>query len=134
MTSQFKDAISQFYSTIRSLDTMLPFIASVLNSSKGQVRNTLDTYLEENAIRKENDKENPNISTYYLRPEHGLQLRRLGIMLSSAELAIHKVPESFIVTLISQYDAFLGNLLRILFMNNPELINASEKISKMAFF
>jgi hypothetical protein len=37
------------------------------------------------------------------------------------------VPRSFVVSLISQYDAFLGRLIRAIFLLKPELLNASDK-------
>jgi len=131
MSSPFSNEISLFYSNNRGLDTTLPFIAAVLNTSRKQARVALKSYLEKNAIRKESDLEIPSVTTYILPAEHGLHVRRLSIRASSAELAVHKVPESFIVTLISQYDAYLGNLVKALYLKKPELINSSEK--KMSF-
>ena len=37
------------------------------------------------------------------------------------------VPRSLFVALVSQYDAFLGRLLRTIFILRPEMLNASEK-------
>lgn len=37
------------------------------------------------------------------------------------------LPRSLLVSLISQYDAYLGKLLRAIFIRRPELLNASEK-------
>ena len=37
------------------------------------------------------------------------------------------LPRSLLVSLISQYDAYLGRLLRTIFLRRPEILNASEK-------
>jgi len=37
------------------------------------------------------------------------------------------VPASFLTSLISQYDAFLGQLIKALFDINPEMLNSSER-------
>ncbi len=37
------------------------------------------------------------------------------------------IPQSFVLSLVSQYDFFLGHLLRCLYLMRPELLNASEK-------
>jgi hypothetical protein len=37
------------------------------------------------------------------------------------------VPTSFLVSLISQFDAFIGNLIRIIFLILPDALNTSEK-------
>ncbi len=42
-------------------------------------------------------------------------------------LARKLVPRGILVALVSQYDAFLGRLLRVIFLSRPELLNASEK-------
>ena len=47
-------------------------------------------------------------------------------------LAAQLVPRSFVVSLVSQYDAFLGALLRTLFYIKPETLNASERTMTFA--
>jgi len=42
-------------------------------------------------------------------------------------LAYNLVQRSFIISLISQFDAFLGNLIRALFLIQPESLNVSER-------
>jgi hypothetical protein len=42
-------------------------------------------------------------------------------------LSAKLVPASFMSSLISQYDAFLGQLIKVLFDLNPEMLNASER-------
>jgi hypothetical protein len=37
------------------------------------------------------------------------------------------LPRSLLVSLISQYDAYLGRILRTIFIRKPEILNASEK-------
>ena len=43
------------------------------------------------------------------------------------KLAEKTIPRSFIMSLVSQYDVFLGRLLRIIFIDRPELLNSSER-------
>ncbi len=38
------------------------------------------------------------------------------------------LPRSLLVSLISQYDAYLGRLIRTIFIRKPEILNASEKM------
>jgi hypothetical protein len=40
--------------------------------------------------------------------------------------ALQIIPRSFLTSLISHYDAFIGNLLRALFYMKPEVLNSSE--------
>lgn len=48
------------------------------------------------------------------------------------ELSKKILPKSFIITLISVYDAYLGNLIRTMFYTKPEILNASQKILTLA--
>ncbi len=41
--------------------------------------------------------------------------------------AIQIIPRSFLTSLVSHYDAFLGNLLRAVFYLKPEVLNTSER-------
>lgn len=43
------------------------------------------------------------------------------------ELATKVIQQSFIISLISQYDAFLGKLIQALFIIRPETLNVTEK-------
>ena len=47
--------------------------------------------------------------------------------LEKLTLANRLVQQSFVISLISQYDAFLGKLIRALFLMKPETLNASER-------
>ncbi len=41
--------------------------------------------------------------------------------------ALITIPESYLMALLSQYDAFLGNLLKAILLEKPELLTLSEK-------
>lgn len=41
------------------------------------------------------------------------------------------LPRSLLVSLISQYDAYLGRILRVIFLDRPEILNASDR--KLSF-
>lgn len=47
--------------------------------------------------------------------------------LSTYDLAAKTIPRSFVMALISQYDAFIGRLIKIILSKKPEMLNASEK-------
>lgn len=47
------------------------------------------------------------------------------------ELSRALLPRSLLVSLVSQYDAYLGRLLRVVFLRKPEILNGSEK--KLSF-
>ena len=47
--------------------------------------------------------------------------------LRTYHLASKTIPRGFVMALISQYDAFLGRLIKIILSTKPEMLNASEK-------
>ncbi|MEZ6006498.1 MAG: hypothetical protein R3F05_01840 [Planctomycetota bacterium] len=49
-----------------------------------------------------------------------------------AAAAEESIPRSFLVTLVSQYDAFLGRLIRAMYVLRPEWLNASERVLSFA--
>lgn len=59
------------------------------------------------------------------------QWRRLSRSYEHFELARMLMPRSLLVSLVSQYDAYLGRLLRVVFLQKPEILNGSDK--KLSF-
>ncbi len=55
------------------------------------------------------------------------QAQRLNTRIQKAISASKLIPRSFVISLISQYDAFLGRLIRTLFLIKPESLSMSEK-------
>ena|ERR1700722_3154813 len=55
------------------------------------------------------------------------EVMRLNRRVEQTSIAIKAISRSYVVSLISQHDSFLGGLLRALFYKRPELLNASER-------
>lgn len=47
-------------------------------------------------------------------------------------LALNTIPKSYLITLISHYDAFLGRLIKLILLAKPELLTASDKNLSLA--
>jgi len=65
--------------------------------------------------------------TYQVTPEHYLEFNRLRSRNRKAYAATVIIPQTFLVALVSQYDSFLGGLLRCLYRSKPEMLRQSEK-------
>lgn len=57
--------------------------------------------------------------------------KRLSRRYEHFELSRVLLPRSLLVSLVSQYDAYLGRVLRAVFLRKPEILNGSEK--KLSF-
>ncbi len=62
-----------------------------------------------------------------LTPDIYPEYRGIRRKIERAETAGKKIAGSFVVSLVSQYDAFLGALMRVLFYLRPEMMNSSER-------
>lgn len=59
--------------------------------------------------------------------EHYSRWKKLSRRHEHYELSKQLLPRSLLVSLISQFDAYLGRLLRVIFLRKPEILNSSEK-------
>jgi len=60
-------------------------------------------------------------------PENFARWKILRRQFEHFDHAKNLLPRSLHVTLVSQYDAYLGRLLRYIFLNKPEVLNSSER-------
>lgn len=62
---------------------------------------------------------------------HYREWKKLSRKYEHFELSRALLPRSLLVSLVSQYDAYLGRLLRVVFLRKPEILNGSDK--KLSF-
>src|SRR5690606_38386335 len=126
--SHIKDALDKFIQHIESLYDSLPLTMMIVDLTKKSARNNFNDFLKEKNISKTSD--NGSVS-YQIKIEDFTKFKRLKKRLDSSFISERIIPESFFVSLISHYYAFLGDLIRALFIIRPEVLNSSKK--KMAF-
>jgi len=69
----------------------------------------------------------PEKTTYIVPAEKGHAHRKVEDEFNRAVRAAAIVPRSFVVSLVSQYDAFLSCLIRTLFTCKPDLVNSTKR-------
>ncbi|MYN68579.1 MAG: hypothetical protein F4X11_26785 [Acidobacteria bacterium] len=111
-----------------SLGGTLPFLMAALDAIRAGEREKRDKYETDNAMAVE---ETETKRTVTLTVEAFAPYKRLIKHLQTASRATVLLPEIFVVALVSQYDAFLGGLVRALMKGRPEIVNASGR--KMPF-
>ena len=117
------DEVNLFIKQIDSLAETLPLTLLAIKvgyeAAYKAYREFVDNYCEiELGPEGENVKVPSDFSGRY---------RRLESRMEKALLASEAVPRSFIVSLIGNYDAFLGGLIRDLFFVKPDVLSASER-------
>ena len=64
---------------------------------------------------------------YEISKENYIEFKRLHRTQQHLNLAYTTIPRSFVVSLVSQYDAYLGNIIKTIYYAKPEKLNDSQK-------
>ena len=112
-----------------SLGGTLPFLMAALDAIRASEREKRDKYEKDNAMAVE---ETETKRTVTLTVEAFAPYERLIKHLQTVRRATVLLPEIFVVALVSQYDAFLGGLVRALMKGRPEIVNASSRTMSFA--
>ena len=117
--------IDKFFREIDGLANTLPLTMLLLNIQLKRSREALDAKYSPIEIKGDNN-------TVYLKysnvtRETITHFNKLEKRLGKASLAMRMVPQSYLVSLISQYDAFIGDFIKSFYYLKPELLNASGR-------
>lgn len=103
------DVIDVFVQEIDSLAETLPLTARAISASVKGADSSYLQFLEQHGTnRREEDK----FITWDVSAENKEKAERLRLRLDRTRIAARIVPRSFLVSLVSQYDSFLGRLLK----------------------
>lgn len=128
MEPSFDNEVNRFVERIDSLRVTMPIMMKVISDTNQKSIADFNNFLTEKGIKKE---EREGKTAYLVDPEELTEFRKLEKEKKSAELAGTFIPSTFIVALVSQYDAYIGRLIRVIYHIKPELLSASER--KMSF-
>jgi len=118
------EEIESFIVNIDAIKTSLPFVMSMLTAVGYSENKELADYLEKHGTLKNESGES---KTYALGPEVLDEAGRLRRKVDRFERGMDIIPRSLLVALISQYDFFVGRILRCLFYLQPELLHSSDR-------
>lgn len=117
------DEVNLFVRHIDSLQETLPLTMLFIHEVGMTYQKKVEEFEEKNCtVQVEGDIRRVSIPI-----EHNRKWKKLRSRHDQIHLASSLVPRSLLVSLVSQYDAFLGRLLKAIFNVRPELLNASEK-------
>jgi hypothetical protein len=115
--------INLFIRNIDSLQETMPLTSVMIAKSHIEATEELDRFVDSFCHRREDngrhyiEVDRPNVE------EFEKLYRRVGRF----SIASRTVPRSFVVSLVSHYDFFLGRLLRAFLLLKPDLLKASER-------
>lgn len=115
--------LMDFITHISSLHETLPLVISSISEDVRVCSNKSEELFEKYVITNENDAPGKLLVRADRYPEF------LSIMkqIRKRILALKTVPSSYLVSMISNYDAFLSHLVRKIMIMKPDLLNSSER-------
>lgn len=121
---KFQNNLKTFLRHIDSIRDTIPMTILLLSPYNKKAIDDFVNFLKNNVKEIEDD----NVKKKILINSNDLKLfETLEKNASISSLASKIIPESLFVSLISQYDAFLNRLLRVIFEIKPEILNNSER-------
>ncbi len=122
----FGSEINKFIKHIEAQTDIFPLVMSLLGVKLVQESKHVDKYIKDNGLLIENE-EDSELKQLEIPESKFKEFIKLNEKVDTTNLAYNLLPINFVVSFVSQYDAYLGGLIRVMFLNKPELLNNSEK-------
>jgi hypothetical protein len=122
-TPSISEEINLFTHHIDSLRETLPMTMILIQDVGKSFYKKLEEFEKNNCTTTEEGE----MRKVLIPIEHARKWKKIRSRHDKAQLAQKLVPRSIMVSLVSQYDAFIGRLLRAILIARPELLNPSEK-------
>lgn len=119
----FTDVIDNYVNTLKAQIDSAPVIINTLLSRGFANNKKLADFISENGIDEEGEENN----TKSIPEEKMNVFYKLSKNTGNAFAALELFQKNMVVSLMCIYDAFLGDLIRLIYMHKPELLNACEK-------
>jgi hypothetical protein len=116
------DEIDLFTRQIDGLADTLPIVMRVVETTNQSSQQQYNRFLEQECKIKDSNSES---KIYTVEAGKYFQFRRLEGRFQKANLARELVPRTFLASLVSQFDAFMGRLIRQLFNIKPEALDST---------
>ncbi|MFA5205650.1 MAG: hypothetical protein WC708_14735 [Lentisphaeria bacterium] len=121
--------IARFTKDIESLRTTLPKMMRVAEDFRSESRSKYSEFLSTRGTVRE---KTGSITTYLLKMEDMSTASKLEREIEQSRIAFRLIPRNFLTSLVSQYDSFIGRLIRFMFTVKPEMLNGSDKLLSFA--
>ncbi len=116
-----------FIKHIDSLSTTLPLTMFLIQDIHNKTVEKYEEFEEEHIEYEERNDETIRL----IKADSLNQFRKIDKKLANTGIAQKVLPRSFLVSLVSQFDAFIGSLVRELLNAKPEILSDSER--KLSF-
>lgn len=122
--SLFNKEIKRYILQVRSLGVAFPLISEALYENAKEKRAEVRDFLAANALAQRTDDK----SISYDMPSNVIpRFLRLNKDFKTFHTSRAVISKSLIVSLVTEYDSFIGKLLRAIFVLQPNMLNSSDK-------
>src|SRR5690625_571739 len=123
MKSNIAEINQSFIEHIDSLSETLPLAMAINQHVNKSAAKSYEEFKDSHVKYDDINGEEVMLVDY----EHVHKYRRLSRRLKNTNIAQKVVPRSFLVSLVSQYDAFIGSLVKELLNAKPEILSDSDR-------
>lgn len=117
VAKEYEEIINTFQRTVPFIMQTAPIMRKLMDDRK------IRPFLKANGERLENGR----YEVYKVEVSHYAELNRVFEESTSIASGLSNLPNLFLVGLVSAYDVFLSNLIRVLFLSKPQLISSSDR-------
>lgn len=121
----FPTTIDTYVAHLEAQAEVIPLTLEMLNAKIIHEVSSIEVFINTNRVLSKDNETGQ--SSYKLPEDHIKSLAKLTDKIATSGIALKLIPINFSVSYVSQYDAFLGNLIRVIFIEKPEILNSSEK-------
>lgn len=122
--SALHEVLVEYLHKLESLHETMPMLMAMMFVSRRMTHVKKSKFLAEHGeVIEESDK----YKRYKLSIENERMVSRLEKKHERANTASKLLPNKFLISFVSEYDAFLGSLIKQLLTLKPELLNSGEK-------
>ncbi|MET4073306.1 hypothetical protein [Hymenobacter sp. UYCo722] len=123
-TNKFNSVNKEFIKQIDGLRDTFPIVMLFVTASNSDASKALLDFVNSNGI-EEKDENNEEYYTFSSEDSHKYRILKRNS--ENASVASTIIPSSLLVSLVSQFDSFIGKLIKEIFQVRPEILSSSEK-------
>jgi hypothetical protein len=124
--SNFGNEIDLFIKHIEAQADIVPLVLGLIGIKLVQESKNVDKFIKENGII-ENEEEDTKKKKLIIPSDKFKNFINLNEKVETTNLAYNLLPINFVVSFVSQFDAYIGGIIKSMFLAKPELLNSSEK-------
>ncbi|MFQ2616764.1 hypothetical protein ACK3ZU_18330 [Aeromonas caviae] len=118
------DVVYEFIENMDALNDSAPIVLAVVSTMASKLTSAHADYLEKYGQVTEQDEQK---KVYSVPIERQGRVKKLRERSNSLRTSMTLIPRNFLVSYVSEFDNFLGSLLRVLYTSRPELLNDSSR-------